>query len=1061
MDEQNIEKITEIDFQEFLTQMEDPAQWVLFLGDNISSCQKERRREKIFEPIKSMEQEKKENSPYWQAFCQAARQEDMIKVSDLLFGNIWDGVSFLGEKEEIYRKHRQEYAESLARKEEINIRSLDANWKKMMKRFRYMVITTCQDETVEAFLEYEQSMPVDEMVTTPYIMTTSSTWDRWVKKGNGDLQKLYSHEKNMLENVPVLVKLYGSRNMPNRLLLSKDDMEQYYPAETENPNQPLTAEFLKTIFRTKNILFIGVNFEKNHVLPLADGILKLLETEPDGKKRYVFASEKLPPETMERYYMQTISNFDETLLENTVGQMPQNTFVEKKDHLSEEEILENFGRNYIRRPLRGIFKDEYEAMSNIDKLMNRELKLLKNHILEIWQDPNQSPKWNDKSVRKLALAANNLADFYDLDKVFKEAKQYISKQKGIKDDTYEYYEAVTDHMLNDRLSSTSKNLHQILTKYKKGFPLGFLQLLSKETDNEEELRKWKKAGIQLTNSGIYLNLNYRKNVQKRLSYADNVMQTAGTYPEEKRKLLENKMKESCTKALNSFFYPVESGIIHTDENWNQKVEEKFLNLFVNLEEILTRKTKNYQQIHSLLQTEMTMLFKLARDYEDEQLDWKPSLYYQLLWDSRMFPEKESDETDRLETELKSVLEKLKSQIEPTVSKKDWKYMEGILKYQLAHILNKSRSLITEDEYKYVLEECQKAEDVIERCIGADTHMPEHLFMCKMHLHFIKQKIYIRRSTILETEQHREQLKEQLDVMLYASELQGQNTEKINAVKTALDENLKEIQKALKNRKDKTGHSYREFFAQYYYFKGEYYYNCLLYRWKDPLPNELKQEADAAADLAEHAKSFLKMALESYNSYQFQYEIQQADVLRQLADLYCLQSKSISELSGDTAKKKEYMDRCYEMLIDAYIRYRNNFELHGIADVLCSMRCAEELDCEKKLQSGQDDLTHAVKQMDELKNHFEQMYEQYKNMPQDDTNTGRNKKCMIRYYEDLSHLCIQQKNAIQQQEQEDAYSKKAAGHRSPDSFLKLAKDLYEYLGDECSLYVLQHFPFEKL
>lgn len=557
----------------------------------------------------------------------------------------------------------------------------------------------------------------------------------------------------------------------------------------------------------------------------------------------------------------------------------------------------------------------------------------------------------------------------------------------------------------------------------------------------------------MTNSGIYLNLNYRKNVQKRLSYADSVMQTAGTYPEEKRKLFENKMGESCTKSLNSFFYPVENGIINTDEH-DQNADQYFQNLFTNLETILTRKTKNYQQIHSLLQTEMPMLFRLARNYEDERLEWKPSLYYHLLWDSRMFPEKERDERDKLEEELESFLSELKSQIEPAVSQKEWKYLEGILKFKLAQILYKSRLLLTEDEYQLVMQECEKTEEVIQKCKETDNNIPERLFVCKMHLHFIKQKIYVRRSTILETEQHQNQLSEQLDVMLYkqASNEQGQEAQKIYAVKTALEDNLKEIQNALEDRKNKTGHSYREFFAQYYFFKGEYYYSCLLYNWKDPLKSEFEQCGHTSMEPAENAEKFLKKALESYNSYPLQYEIQQADVLRQLADLYCLKSKSLREVRKDTARQKEYMDRCYDMLIDAYIRYRNNFELHGIADVLCSMRCAEPPESEKILQPcNEDSIQNMVKQIDALQQQIEQVCQQYRGTLQHVTDASHNKNHLACYCKEILHICKQQEDI--------SSSRRSVGHRSPDSFLKLAKDLYEYLGDECSLHVLSVFPCE--
>ena len=101
-------------------------------------------------------------------------------------------------------------------------------------------------------------------------------------------------------------------------------------------------------------------------------------------------------------------------------------------------------------------------------------------------------------------------------------------------------------------------------------------------------------------------------------------------------------------------------------------------------------------------------------------------------------------------------------------------------------------------------------------------------------------------------------------------------------------------------------------------------------------------------------------------------------MRRLADLYALKSMYDRKIT-DGRQSKVLMGKCYELLIDAYIHYRNNFELHGIADVLCSMKCAEIFE-----------YGHQTK--------------------------GDGK------------------------------------HRSSDSFVKLAKDLYEYLGDECGWYV---------
>lgn len=843
-----------ISFEDFLKQIEDPAQWVLFLGDDISCRKQEQRREDIFKPVINLENSGETGTSFWSALCQAAKQEDIMELSDILFGNIWDGSSFLGEKEEICRERRNAYADALAKKEEIDLHDADEKWKKMLKLFRYMVITTCQDETIEAYLEYEQSMPVDEMVCTPYIMTTSSTWDRWIKKENGDLLRLYSGEKNMLENVPVLVKLYGSRNMPHRLLLSKEDMEQYYPVQEDSTTElPLTAAFLKIIFETKNILFIGVNFEKNHVFPLTEGIKKFLEASPGDRKRYVFHEERLSPDTKKKYHIDTILDLG-NFTEPNISQQEQTSQQIDQSELTTADILEHFGKNYIRRPLKGIFPDESE--SSIDRLMNKELKLLKKDILklpeeyekvELQQDCRPARKWNRSSIRKLAIAANNLADFYDLKKVFLESSALL---EGMEEKSpYDFYETVTGKILNDRLSDKSRCLHQILEKYEKGFPLGFLKLLSEGGNNEDELREWKRAGIQLTNSGIYFNLNYRKNVQKRLSYADNVMQTAGKYPKDKRKLFEYKLNETCSKSLNSFFYPVENVIekVVTDEDLNRY----FYHLFVNLGNILKEKTKEYKQVHSLLQTETMTLFKIAKNYPDPDLEWKPSLYYGLLLDSRMFPKKSHDGKALVEDEIKEILEEPENQnsSQDTSDQKRWK---GLIKLHLANIIIRSRSLVKEEEYEEAIEQCVNTEDWIKRYESLVTAgMSKWLFFYKMQLLFVKHKIYMRRYEVLEMEIYHIRSVRQAN--------NGQDLEKLQKVEEKIKENLDTMKQELIKMEHRSGYISREFQAQYDQFQGIYYYKCFLKKVRD------KEQSGMQISFFEKSQRYYESAFNYYNN----------------------------------------------------------------------------------------------------------------------------------------------------------------------------------------------------
>lgn len=65
----------------------------------------------------------------------------------------------------------------------------------------------------------------------------------------------------------------------------------------------------------------------------------------------------------------------------------------------------------------------------------------------------------------------------------------------------------------------------------------------------------------------------------------------------------------------------------------------------------------------------------------------------------------------------------------------------------------------------------------------------------------------------------------------------------------------------------------------------------------------------------------RSALDFYQKYPEQYRLQEAGVLRNMADLYCRMGKG---------------EMCYQVLEEAYLYYRSYNNLHGIADILQSM-----------------------------------------------------------------------------------------------------------------------------
>lgn len=974
MENQEInKKVQNVNFKKIAEKIAaDPLQWVLFLGHGISCHHQGYRRQKFFELAKEIEKNESNKYSVQTMLYQSIENEDYTGLSNVLFGDIWDGASFLEDNHEKQQKRRERYAYSLAKKEEINLDSIDVDLSNLLKIFSGIILTTCQDETVEAFLEYENSMPADDMVCTPYTMTTSSTWDWWIKNGNGDIKDLFS-QVYMQTDVHILVKLYGTSNMPHRLLLSGQDFNEFYPAINgkEDALLPQTMLFLKTIFSTKNILFLGVDFSSDCALPLAKGILELLALNTKKEvERYAFitdiSKENMEPYgIMERYHIKPIQGegiIEVNNFETKTQREPLDPPISADGHrkLSIEDALELFGRWYIRRPYKRIFLDEQDTY--IYGFMEKELKILKEDILEFCPGTGEAIEWSETSIRQLAIAANNLADFYDLKKVFDAA--VMNKEKPAEVNAIQFYETITKNILNDRLSKRSQKLRQILSAYGSGFPLGFLQLL---TDDDEELKEWKRAGICLANSGMYIKRNYKKNLQKRLSYADSVMQTAGTYPDKMREQFKSRMEESCHQVINSYFYPVDNEIEGNMDN--EYLKNILTNMFKKLRDILEDQREGYQQIHSLLQTETQEIVKNIGKLEDKTLEWKPSLFYHLLLESHMVPldcevsqmdgllgqleklykeeeKKQKEEKEKKEAEEKEQKEQKeaeeKEQKEEIEQKKEKEEIERLFEVKLmlymAKIIIMEQSLgkeglddkDQEQEISNVKLQCKKVEKMImEKSAWDNKFMPEWLFMLNVQFRFLKSKMYGHISTIVEIKRckaREDSCKRQED--------------ELNILKKTLDD----IRDFISDREYALGCKYEELMAGYNNFMGEYYFKMSQYYWenrkfaKEKVFRSFQKEDKCYRD----AEECYKKALEYYNKFPLRFGIQRANVMRGLADLYC--QKKIGLAKDEEREKLE--EKLYSLLIEAYILYRNNSDLHGIADVLQSMGNAEKYDNNK-------------------------------------------------------------------------------------------------------------------
>lgn len=1066
------EKAESISMEELVGKIRaEPSKWVLFLGDGIS-YNRQNDHKKILSDLAKEASGKKGMDPMKQEkIYETIHNGDYTACASVLFGNVWDGASFRDEAEEKQVKWRKKYAKRLSEREKINISNAPVDLTGILEVFGGIILTTCQDETIEAFLEYEKSRPVDDIVFTPHILTVSEEWNRWIKGGNIRHTSALSEEE-LRENRHILVKLYGSRKNPYRMLMSKEDFKEYYPGkwkEKPEKEQMLNAMlFLEKIFRTKNVLFLGVDFGKEGSLAYAKGILELLAAAPENVERYVFGEKET--ELLGKYHLKSvgagkadmrIEEFVRRLAERMQawkdeadksgmceadgagmleagehGVMPEeadeegkalldgegeDTFREEiseaagmKDNasgaeslLTQQAVMEQFWHYYSRRSKNKVYSTSIKSNVN-DVITEKETDILKTKILGFEGEDKISKRWNKQSIEQLAIAANNMADFYDLAEVFSmEEALLLKKSRNAKKTdrkSEEFYEIVTRNILNDRISTKSRELHQILSSYGNGFPLGFLTLLS---DSGEELKEWKRAGIQLTNSGIYVKRQHRKNLHERMCHADNVMKTAGTNPYKKE--IKNVIKEMYHQPEDSYFYPLDSELIHRAFKGKEKeyFEKMFGKMFGKMHDILRDKSEGYKQLHSLLQTEMPeIIMNLAKleDMEAEdgkgkdekrksgeseagkngigKLQWKLALLYYLIRESRAIPK----DCGILREQLERLLAKAEASLKDGNKNA---LLDKALILQTESLIESQSD--KDEEQRLALEKCEEArrmldvEDKKEKdnqkkdnqrkdSQGQDKQeqnnqggMPEKIFEQIIQIYLLKGKICGRRSTIWEMERCKKE------------ESQCDEQKAMRKMLKEMKENLKKAENLIEGMEKLLDKRYDEAWAELNHLKGEYFFKESQYYWEDRKYGNGKEMGKIEKGYYKDAKICYEKALEYYARYPDRFSIQRADVMRNLADLYCRKGQGIRE----GKEKDELKEKCYNMLIDAYVLYRGNADLHGIADVLQSMGNAED------------------------------------------------------------------------------FGKIGEMNRSPFCFYKVSKDLYDYLGDEWSSKVVENFYEQKV
>lgn len=914
--------------------VKNPKEWILFLGENITiciqsvkNCEMENKKQLIIQMVQDAIENNKLSSYDTERMYEAVQNQDYKLIKSLLFGNVWDGALFVDNYRKLQLERRECYAKNLPSIERMNVefakcnvnQSLKDNSLSLIKILNDIILTTCQDETVEALLEYEKAMPIDGLnVCTPYSMLTSPKWQRRLNSYLG-INILPVAEDN---NSPILVKLYGSSDNPKRMLLSDWDFAAHYPLNYEpqddinnlkyswEEKKPYTMLFLETIFRNKNLLFIGVDELKDNKVEgkcrinVPEGIRSLLEkTSCCNKSRFALT------ETNPYCFLKLLRGLENEirLLSDPVSTGGNKETENKNVTLDIKSAEQYFWELYTRRPKKNIAVSEQEVF--------------KKYVLEKGKD-----SWTKIGIETLSIIANKSADFYDL-------KEMLDEEWNA--GTVDNFDSIPIAIIKKSLDCCSAILFRVLLIYGNGFPSSFLNLCSCNSDQEKDI---KRSAIRLVNKGICSKGQQRKNIHKRMKYADNIMLTAGNNKIPNRNTFRSELEEVDRQVNDSYFFLAEIFNKNNSNLWeeyNLKAIEKLGIMCDSLMRILEQKSNRYNHYRSLLETEFSSLLEIVPKLNKDSV-WKSDFVYCLFQESRLVKEeiKESGNVMLLLEELKNQLDcDLQNNI---ISEQE--FYRSKVKNLICQGIVRSQSSNDEFQIK-AIEKCNKALKELEKlCTSVNT---SQVFILKINIYFLYAKIYGRRATIEELsrcEQKMNECPKQQELLLQ--------------MKKSLDT----IKDLISTYNDCNPCSYNEIKARLDYLYGEYFFKDSQYYKENRQYSSSDSECERIKMDESYEKSiqYYESAIKFYNRYPDLYSLEIADVHRSIGDCYCQQGKGSSNAGEETVM--DIPSKCFENLYDAFKIYRLNTNLRGIADVLQSMGNTEsykefKVDVEKNKRSS--------------------------------------------------------------------------------------------------------------
>ncbi len=815
-----------------------PSDWTLILGDIHECMTFDQKKTEILSLLKEYNLDELDAFNAYNYIV----NKDYTKLKDIVFGDIWDGSGFMDEISVKQIEKREKYAKKLLRKENIDIELVHEDLSRVLTVFPGTILTVCRDEIVEAFLEYENSKFVDELVWTPYDIVTSPRWKKWV-----DLQeenRRFYNFCDLNENKRLLIKLYGSCKDPSNMPLSEKDFEKYYPS---NENETLIKKYIRNIFKNTNLVFWGYDSfslkdtrnqtEDKKGLPFVSGIFNILETTKSTMKERYFIRENGDKE--EWYSTYGLKPIQLSEIEWLIKQGQESDWKSYKEESGKDLLLEiESGRLNVEKEK--LFWFLYNRRQQ-DEISEEESNILKKKILENSTDYELE---GYKNIKKLAMIANSCADFYDLNKSLKLKKLKNQNNNGGKEGN------LLDAILQDKISKECQALLDFLKFYGAGFPLGFLQLL----ENEEcTLEKLKRLGFQLTNTGIVAKRKYRKNLYKRMEYADSIMITAGINPHLDRRKLKRLINALEHHLDDSYFYPLDEDISNST-NVPGEVQEMQKRMLNRLLEILEEKQEGYHKVRSLLETEVYRIVEVMESLERDKVNEDLKLLYYLTLESGTFPKCREEFWNSLGETIKNL-------------ENDDKVINKI-RYLLIDAMKKSQSK-TEQELKDALGICCEAEKLFKSSPAIGNEIVKQ----GITIYFVKNKLYGR---IYELAFDKEK------------------------IISEMDNNLEQAKEYLKQKNSQLQNQDLELLAQLHQCLGECYFKKWMYELS------LKETSQTNENFIKDARSEFNQALKYYQKYPHKYKIQCADVILKIANL------SINSFDLDYVECYSQLIKAYEL-----------------------------------------------------------------------------------------------------------------------------------------------------